>query len=280
MKITNKYGLPSGFYNVANDQRGFKDKKYSVTTILNSTRQILLTKRNFDTLEQDCSDMLNLVFGTAIHHVLEMADKENVVEQRLKIEVQDGYFLTGQFDLYNKETFTIEDYKSTTVYKVKSQDFDDWKKQGLMYAWLAMKNGIHVEHLKFHALLKDWKASEAKRKGKDYPPRQVYTWEYDILTSDLIEIEEFIRARFKEIIYYEDKELLPMCTEIERWATPTKYAVMKKGRKSALKIFDTLADAEAHPVGDFIQTRIGEDKKCDNYCVCCTKCDYWRSKNE
>jgi len=278
MKITNKYDLPSGFFNIANDQREYSENEYSVTTILNSVRQILLTKRNFDELEEDCSNMLNLVFGTAIHHVLEMADKENTVEQRLKSEVMNGYFLTGQFDLYNKETFTIEDYKSASVWKIIYGDFEDWKKQGLMYAWLAKRNGIHVEHLRFHALLKDWSAGKQKF-DKNYPPRQVFTWEYDILTSDLIEIEKFIYDKFESLISYENKELLPLCTEEERWATPTKYAVMKHGRKSALKVCNTLKEAEDYLTGDYIQTRPGEDKKCDNYCPCAIKCDYWKSKN-
>ena len=280
MKITNKLGLPSGFVNIAKDQHEIKSKNYSVTTILNSTRQILLGRRFDDELEQDVSDMINVIFGTAIHHVLEMADKENATEERLTFEIQDGYVLSGQFDLYNEETATIEDYKSATVWKIKSQDFDDWKKQGLQYAWLAIKHGKIVEHLKFHGLIKDWKASGAKYDAS-YPPHQVFTWKHDITSKDLVEIEEFIRARFKEIIYYEDKELLPLCTEQERWRDATVFAVMKKGRKSAMKLCSTLEEAKTYLTNEniSIDIRFGEDKKCEGYCGVRSHCDYWRNKH-
>jgi len=280
MKITNKFELPSGFVNIAKDQREIKPKNYSVTTILSSTRQILLGRRYDNELEEDVSNMVNVIFGTAIHHVLEMADKENITEKQLTFEIQDGYVLSGKFDLYNEKTATIEDYKSTTVYKIKSQNFEDWEKQGLMYAWLAMKHGYIVEHLKFHALLKDWKASGAKY-DNSYPKQQIYTWKYNITSKSLIEIEEFIRARFKEIIYYEDKELLPMCSEEERWRSPAVYAVMKKGRKSAMKLCNTLEEANTYLTNDniSIETRLGEDKKCEGYCNVKVYCDYWRNKH-
>ena len=277
MRITNKFNLPSGFVNIAKQQHESKPNNYSVTTILSSTRQILLARRNDDKIEQDVSDMVNMIFGTAIHHVLEMSDKKNTTEQRLTWPVQGKYELSGQFDLYNEKTFTIEDYKSSSVWKIKHNDFDDWRKQGLMYAWLAIKNGIIVEHLKFHALLKDWKASGAKY-DKNYPPRQVYTWEYDIISSDLREIEKFIKARFKEIIEYEDKELLPLCTEEERWRTPTVFALMKEGRKSAVKLYDNKQDVPEYKEPYYLEVREGEDKKCNKYCRANIFCDYWRHK--
>ena len=280
MKITNKFNLPSGFVNIAKDQHEILPKNYSVTTILSSTREILLGRRYNDEIEEDAINMINVVFGTAVHHILEVADKENITEQRLTYEIQDGYVLSGQFDLYNEKTATIEDYKTTTVYKIKSQDFEDWKKQGLMYAWLAIKHGYIVEHLRFYGLIKDWKPSGVKY-DINYPKRQIYIWEYNITSKDLLKIEEFIRARFKEIIYYEDKELLPMCSEEERWRSPTVYAVMKKGRKSAMKLCDTLEEAKKYVTNPNITVEIreGEDKKCDRYCLVKRYCDYWKNKH-
>ena len=112
MKITNKNNLPSAFVNIANDERVYKDKRYSVTTILKPTRMILLEKRYADEIEQDVSDMIWSIWGTAVHYVLEQADNYNMTEKRFEEEVMEGYCLTGQIDLYNKDTFTIEDYKS------------------------------------------------------------------------------------------------------------------------------------------------------------------------
>lgn len=281
MKITNKLNLPSGFVNIAKEEHEFLPKVFSATEIMGSTRQILLWRRNHDEIEQDCSDMVNMIFGTAVHHVLEQADTESITEKKLITEIKNGYQLSGRIDIYNEETFAIEDYKSTSVWKIIFGDFEDWRKQGLIYAWLAKKNGLHVEKLKFHALLKDWKPSEAKRKS-DYPPHQVWTWEYNILTSDLVEIEDFIKSRFDELIYYEDKELLPLCTEEERWFSGDKFAVMKKGRKRASRVFDDEKEAQdylANSGNDYIEKRPGEDKKCENYCSQNKFCSYWKDKH-
>jgi len=140
MKITNKLNLPSAFVNMANEEHEVKDKCYSVTEILSGVREIIFKRRYKNEITQDVSDMINLIFGSAIHHVLEQADKENITEQRLEVEIQDGYYLTGKFDLFNPETATIEDYKSSTVWKIIFGDFEDWKKQGLMYAWQKKRN--------------------------------------------------------------------------------------------------------------------------------------------
>lgn len=273
MKITNKLGLPSAFVNIANEQREFTPKHYSVTTILKPTRMILLDRRYNDEIEQDVSDMVWLVWGTAVHHVLEHADDKNMTEFRLTQHIRDGYYLTGQIDLYNNDTCAIEDYKTASVWKVLNRDFDDWDKQGLMYAWLLITNGIHVEEIKFHALLKDWSPSKAKY-DNNYPEHPIYTHTVKVSTSNLQEIREFITKRFDELIAYETANELPLCTETERWATPTKYAHMKQGRKSAIKLYDDYPNITLGK-DEYIEIREGEDKRCQDYCSVCQKCDYW-----
>jgi len=39
---------------------------------------------------------------------------------------------------------------------------------------------------------------------------------------------------------------IPICTDEERFAQPTKWAVMKEGQKKAVKLFDNKADAEGY----------------------------------
>ena len=72
---------------------------------------------------------------------------------------------------------------------------------------------------------------------------------------------------------------LPLCTPEERFNSGDKYAVMKKGRKTAMRVLDSLEDAEAwkHASGgEYIDVRKGEDKKCIDYCSVCKFCDYWQ----
>jgi hypothetical protein len=279
MKITNKNNLPSAFVNLANEKRVYKEKRYSVTTILAGAKEILLKKKYDDVLEQDVEDMIAMLFGTAMHTVLENADKTNMKEIRLEEEIIDGYFLTGQFDLYNKKDHAIEDYKTGTVWKIKKGDFEDWRKQGLQYAWLCRKNNIVVEQLKFHVLIKDWSKLKAKY-DSTYPQHPIWTWQYKISSRDMLEIEDFIFTKFKELIYFEGKEFIPHCTDRERWSKGSKFAVMKNGKKRALKIFDTRKNAIANNTGDYIEERKGEDVKCDNYCLANKYCDYYKKSKE
>lgn len=55
---------------------------------------------------------------------------------------------------------------------------------------------------------------------------------------------------------------------------------MKKGRKTALRVLDTLGGAEAW-AGDkecYIEYRPGEDRKCMDYCRVNAFCNYYRDE--
>lgn len=281
MKITNNLNLPSAFVNLATDNHPITPGHYSVTTILQPTREILLKRRYYNEIEQDVADMVWMVFGTAVHKVLESADKSGYAEMKLEQEIIDGYVLTGICDLFNEQEHTVEDYKTCSVWKIIHKDFDDWRKQGLAYVWLLMKKGYYVSRLRFHALIKDWSNNDAKF-NKDYPKHPIWTWEYEIKVSDLKEIEEFINVKFHDIIINENKgdSELPVCSQRERWNDGNKYAVIKKGQKKAVRVFDNEDEARAlaTELNANIETRKGEDRKCLNYCLACKFCSYYKEK--
>lgn len=278
MKITNKYNLPEAFEILANRQREHKPGRYSVTTILSGTKEILLKRKFDDELTQDVSDMVAMIFGTAAHHILELCDPTSLKELRLEEEIIPGYFLTGQFDRYDEKEFAIEDYKTAKAKKIQDGKFDDWRRQGLMYVWLCRKKNIYVEKLKFYAIIKDWSKFKAMH-GKGYPDRPIWTWEYQVSSRDLIEIDEFIKKKIKEIAYFEDKEFVPHCDQTERWYTGTKYALMKKGRKRALGIYENKRDAEDRLEDNmFVEERLGDDLKCNEFCIANMHCDYYKNK--
>ena len=283
MIITNKYNLPQVLINSVEENHIPVDKHYSVTTLLKPIREILLTRRHYSEIEQDISDMVWLIFGSAVHKLIEDSDKTGFAEFKLEELVLNDYYLTGIVDLYDEEHSLINDWKTATVYKILNKDFEDWRKQGLMYAWLLRKRGYHTGKLQFHAMLKDWSHKDSRIKS-DYPQHPLYTWEYQITESDMQEIESFIITQLKLLIACEklpDNDL-PMCSQEERWNPGDKYAVMREGRKTAIKVCDSKEEAESFITGSdmFIETRSGEDKKCNDYCICKKFCSYWRSKNE
>ena len=72
---------------------------------------------------------------------------------------------------------------------------------------------------------------------------------------------------------------MPACTPEERWAKPDKWAVMKHGRKSAVKVFDSEEEANANiGLGDYIEYRQGVDTKCEDYCMVNQFCPYWQKR--
>lgn len=287
MIITNKNNLPQAYVDAVKETHPIIDKHYSVTGLLNPIRELLLKRRHYDEIEQDVSDMVWLIFGSAVHKIIEDADKTGYAEYHLEQPIISDYVLTGICDLYNEELFSVEDHKTASVYKVINEDFNDWKNQGLMYAWMLRKLGKLVTKLRFHALLKDWSARDkrtAEFAGKFYPEHAIWTWEYEITEDDIIYIEDFIINKFNDIMKYEDvsDDKLPLCSMEERWNSGDKYAVYKKaGDKRAAAIFDNEKDAHefisnnCNGAGE-IQVRKGEDKKCKDYCLCCKFCNYWK----
>ena len=287
MKITNKYNLPQALVDlIKNSQFGHTEKCYSATTILNPTRFIILNRRHNDEIEIDASQCINQVLGTATHSLIEKFDKTGFAEIYLKEEIRDGYFLTGKCDLYDEVNFALVDYKTANVWKIKFSDFDDWRRQGLIYAWLLIKKGHYVERIRFHALLKDWTAREkrlADMKGDFYPESQVYTYELKITSADLIEIEKFIRNKFDELIEAEklnDDDLLD-CGKKDTWYTGDKFAVYGSNKNKAMRVFDTYEEANDYlnnKGGVEIVARKGEYRRCQDYCECCKFCKYYKER--
>ena len=71
MKITNKSKLPQPFVDAVSGDYKYREKRYSVTTMLKPVREIMLMRRHGDNIEQDVSDMIWAIFGTACHSILE-----------------------------------------------------------------------------------------------------------------------------------------------------------------------------------------------------------------
>ena len=164
-------------------------------------------------------------------------------------------------------------------------DFSDWYKQGMTYAWLLKQNGLEVRRCRFIALLKDHSMTKAET-DSSYPQAPVFTYEFEITPEELEQAGARITAKVKDIEAAEllsDDDIEP-CTPEERWADPEKYAVMKNGRKSAVRVFDTLIDAEncAGELGNshYVEHRPAVSRKCGKYCLCKDFCNFYKLMNK
>jgi hypothetical protein len=146
------------------------------------------------------------------------------------------------------------------------------------------QNGLKVKEIKFVALLKDHSKSKA-RKDFEYPQKPVVVHTVKVTEEALKDIEAFINLKVRQFEIAEtlvDEKLMP-CTKEERWATEDKWAVMKNGRKTALKVCSSKKEAQeyiANNGGDTIEFRAGESKKCADYCSCKDFCPFYKSLNK
>jgi hypothetical protein len=279
MKVTNEQNLPIEFVKAVNVNRHNAPGTYSATTLNKGAREIILTERHFDDIVLDVSDNVWALFGTAVHSILENQDGSNFKEEYFENAVSNSK-VTGRVDSYDMENGIVYDWKTASAWKVIYKDFSDWDNQAAVYAWLLRKNNLECNKVVFVAFLKDHSKTKAKT-DSTYPQSAVYKHEV-LITDELMEFtEKRLTAKVKQLESMADvaDDELPVCNTEERWASPDVWAIMKKGRKSALKLCYSQDEADRlleEKGGDYIEYRKGEDKKCADYCPCRDFCSYWK----
>lgn len=283
MKVTNKLHLPEAFVKAVSVERHNKAGCYSATTLNKGTKEIILQERHWDEFTVDASEQVWATFGTAVHAIMEKYEDGNFHEEKFDIAVSKSR-VTGVVDSYDMERGIINDWKTASVYKVSKGDFSDWYKQGMTYAWLLKQNGLDVRRCRFIALLKDHSMTKAET-DRTYPQAPVFIYEFEVTPEELAQTGERITAKVKAIEAAEkqgDGDIEP-CTPEERWADGDKWAVMKNGRKTAIRVFDTEIDAEncAGELGNshYVEHRPAVSRKCGKYCLCKDFCNFYKSQN-
>ena len=286
MKITNKFNLPQPFVDLVSGDTYSKGESDITTTGLAHPPKIAeLTRRHSGEITMDASEKVWTMMGTANHYVLEQIALRNperyVTEKRFYVDI-DGVKLGGQIDLFDRETETLWDYKVSSVYKAMSDDKLEWTKQANVNKLLCEHNGFHPKKLAILLVMKDWKRKEAEFKA-DYPKCAIQEIPLPIWREE--ETLAYIKSRINlhnaaKLIEMEDA--IPVCTEEERWAKPTTWAVLKeKGAKRAVNggVYELESEAIAHAkrISGAIEKRDGSNPRCENYCQVRQWCNFGRS---
>jgi hypothetical protein len=267
MLITNKTGLPETIVNaIKNDPYDKGGADYSVTGLLRPALMNKLIDQYEGELTEDASDRIFSLMGQLMHGLFERAgDKTSIIERRFFTEI-DGKTISGQTDIITGRT--IQDYKFTTIYKLT--DLDDFTAQLNMYRYLCFKAGIVVDKLQVVLIFRDWYKTKALL-DLSYPQSQVKVVDLDVWSYE--ETEQFIKDRIAIQSAGAD------CTDIERWASGGNYAVMRKGKKRAVRLFDDEADAVAMLVNDtdlYLEERTKRYKRCELYCSVAQYCPLYK----
>lgn len=288
MKLTNNFGIPQTFMNVLARPTYNKGKAHlSATQLLNSPKIVALTNKFDSEIEQDASDMVWSIFGSAVHNFLEHGKDDNhLVEERLHIE-HDGWHISGAVDLQmtNKDGVDIRDYKTTSVWAVMNEKID-WELQLNVYAWLVEKvKKVPVTSLGIVAILRDWKAREKQQK-EGYPESPIK--EVPIRLWTMAEREAYVSERISAHssceFELETGGDLPDCSSEEMWEKPAVWAVRKTGNVRAKSLHDSEESAllalEELGKGYEIEFRAGERTRCESYCLVNTYCQQYRDYKE
>lgn len=272
MKITNKYNLPAPIVSaVSSGARKPIAGRISVTELIAPPRIRVLKMRHWDTLEEDASDRIWALLGSAVHGVLEKADTtSHWAEERIQAVI-DPWVVTGQPDLLDAEG-CLDDYKVTSVFSFLLGAKKEWEAQLNCYAALYDFNGFPVKKLRIIAILRDWNAGKALN-GGDYPAVPVLVKKIPLWP--LHTRIDYLTTRVKLHQDAEEHGIIPDCTDEEVWARPTTWAVMKKGRKSAVRVFETenMARKMAEDTGYDVIERKGGAIRCERYCPVRSFCE-------
>ena len=279
MKYNNKFGLSNPVYKaLVGSSYDEHENVMSMTTLLDPERIRILRKKHANELIKDASDMADVTMGNAWHEkVQKEIQKPWLVEERFFGEFL-GRRISGKIDAYDPVTKTLYDYKVPSVYEFKKGKIPEKFEQQLNgYKYLMELNGIEVSRLVLSVYFRHWSEARIEQEEGD-PPRKIM--EMPVPVWDTEKTKEFLQTRVRKHVAAE--EAPPVCSPDERWAKNEQWAVMKKGRKSALKLYDHNANAVNHAAQDkdfYVEHREEEiGMRCEKYCPVSKFCDWYQGK--
>ncbi len=293
MQITNINKYPIAFVNAAKERlhKSVADR-IGVTQLINAPLVRTLLIEKWDEVVLDVDDFVDRIYGIAVDKYLRQFESDVILSQfKLELYFDKGITLVGVPDRICLDKSFIGDYK---FWKVASLRFEqtDAIAQLNIYRYLCKKlHNWGIEKLYIHPMLKDWRIlpNWQKKNERDYPKCRIPTFELPVWTYDQTEL--FIQDK---LIDHLNNPYRP-CTSEEKWQSETTYALKKKGKKQAViasfagsggeKKFLTENDciSEAKKTkkikkwptnGYYVEARIGECRKCLNYCPVRSVCEF------
>ena len=266
MKITNKQGLPAPL--VALLARDFYTKgasQYSVTELMSPPKIRRMREQYDEEMEVDATKLIASQLGTFMHARLEKKSVEGYTNEERIFHSIDGITISGAVDLqeHTDDGIVIIDYKFVKAWSVMKSK-DDWVTQLNIYKWLVETvKKQKVCGLKICAIIKDYTAHSTQ---ENYPEAEAVM--IDIPMWDSVTTETYVRKRLEmhraAKQAQEFGEDLEPCTDEDRWMSETIYAVKREGRKTAIRVFKTIEEANelAEKEKGYVEERKGEPRRC------------------
>ncbi len=274
MRITNNTNISQSLYDAIVQvnrkySKGVAD--YSATELISPARIRALRIKHYKELSEDVTELLWRFMGHLVHGAIANMDNSNVLAEERMFANVNGTVISGCPDRF--DGISMIDYKFTSKYAVKDGVKPEWEAQLNIYDYIYFLNEFYTTDLWIEAILKDAVRDEPK-----IVKLQVPLWVR-------AKSKGYIEKRIK--IHQDAEKELPLCTEEERWASPEKWALMKKGNKKAIKLYDTKDEAENRitmsedpKIKYYIEHRPAISKRCKDYCIVSSFCDQYRKEKE
>ena len=283
MELTNKHNLPKPIVSAVSNDQYWNPADIGTTTLISPPRIRVLKKRNH--LTEDVSDLIYPLCGNNTHAILErITDINCLKEWRFYLDVF-GWLISGQIDLYEYDTRTLSDYKLTSMWSfihgAKPEHIAQMNINKYLIEKSPYKDFLPIEKLQIVMIFRDWSKIKASYDAS-YLQSQVGVQDIPIWPVEIVEQYVFMRVLLHQEAEETPSDELLECTQEERWEKPTKYAVMKKGRKSAIRVLDENYIAEQYIEDNnlddkhYIDVRKGESTRCKHYCYVNQFCNQYQ----
>lgn len=282
MKLTNKHNLPGPIYSKVAAEMREKPPGFGLTTLLRPAHMVALEIKHWDELEADAMDHVWRLFGTAIHSMIDIDNEQTILREHLLEADIAGVKVRTAIDRLWKDgpANVLTEFKTTSVWSV-IYGKPEWEQQLNLQGAVLNLNGRVADRMEVVALLRDWNARDAKYDSqKPQSPVvkiDVQRWTPDKALAFLSErVVAHQKARNGEA---------SECTPEERWSKPDTWAVMKLGRKTALRVLHSPEEADTwgqnNAGGKFtVEHRPGENTRCERYCPVSKFCDQFKQLKE
>ena len=283
MATSNNFDLPAPLYKALTPDRRIPVlKRISATALIDAPLQRILKMKHFNDIKEDASENLWALLGSAVHVVVEKSGSVDTSEVKETYEHPLGVTLVTVGDYYDNEILT--DWKITSVWSFMLGTKDEWINQLNVVKYIYEKKGIPVKKMQVYAILRDHMKSKIYDSG--YPQIPFQKMDIPVIKNMEAYIESRINLHLAAEELIDDPAQIPQCSPKERWQRPTVYAVKKKDQKKAVRVLDTIEDATAYMQNNckgagtyYIETRVGADIKCQDYCSVNTFCEYYKKSN-
>lgn len=251
------------------DESHVRTGDISVTELIDSPYMFYMKKQYAGSVQVEYSDRLFMLYGSMMAILLERFGGE-LAEVRAKwTDPLSGLTLSGACDLA-LDKGDLVDYKFSSVFVASDEESEIIKKYEMqmnLYVFLlrVSKHAVseHIKGVRIAMPLRDWGP-----RYKDRFPCGIHSIRCRLWSHE--ETQKYIQDRmklFESLIKY-NTEPEP-CSDKEKWKRD--YAVMKQGRKNALKAgFATAAEAQQfidqQNDSAMLSIRDAIPRRCIDYC--------------